>query len=334
MNEANDKPVLVTGGTGFLARHTILQLLAGGHAVRASVRSSDKAAHLRAILGAAGAALARFETVEADLGIPAHWPNALEGVDRVLHLATPMQGKAVTETAIEGTRLVVKASAAAGARRIVLTSSGLAALYPRRRVTAGVVSEDDWSDSANRRLNGYGRAKTLAEHAAWQLAREHGLALTTILPGAIIGPALGPDRSGWLALIAGMLDGRMAALPPMRLQMVDVRDLAALHVSALFAGEAEGKRYIAAGETLSLREVAGMLRDELGAVAGKVSTREMPGWMLRLSGLVNAQARQAVPLLAAVPTLSAARARRELQWVPRPLRASIGDTARSLLAPV
>ena len=128
-----------------------------------------------------------------------------------------------------------------------------------------------------------------------------------------------------------MLAGKMKSLPPIRLQMVDVRDLADLHIHALFAPEAEDQRYIAAGEALSLRGIAEILREDLGAMARNVGTGEMPAWILRLAGLVNPQARQAVPLLEPSALLSAAKAERELSWVPRPLRESIGDTARSLM---
>jgi dihydroflavonol-4-reductase len=249
-----------------------------------------------------------------------------------MHLATPMQGENVLAAALDGTRHVLEASAEAGVARVVLTSSGLAALRPRRKVKPGeVITEEDWTDTDRPRIDDYTRAKTLAERDAWRLAGELGLSLTSILPGAILGPALGPDRSGWLGLIGGMLAGKMRKLPPIRLQMVDVRDLAELHIAALLAPEAAGQRYIAAGDALSLRAVAEILRADLGDAAQKVGTGEMPAWGLRLAGLVSPQARQAVPLLKPSPLLSAAKAERELGWAPRPMRRSIGDTARSLM---
>jgi len=333
MTDTKNEWVLVTGGTGFLARHTILGLLARGHRVRASVRSADKGAQLRAMLAAAGGNVEGFKTVLADLMDAQAWPQAMDGVRHVMHLATPMQGDNVLAAAMEGTRNVLRASAKAGVARVVLTSSGLAALHPTRKVGAGAaVTETDWTDPERRHIGEYARAKTLAERDAWRLAKELGLSLTTILPGAILGPALGPDRGGWLGMIGGMLSGQMKALPPIGLQMVDVRDVAELHINALFSPEAAGQRYIAAGEKLSLREVAEILRQDLGAAARQVGTREMPAWGLRLAGLVSPQARQAVPLLGPSPMLSAAKAERELGWTPRPMRQSIGDTARSLLA--
>lgn len=329
MSDSATGLVLVTGGTGFLAQHTILQLLARGIAVRSTVRSQQKGEQLRAVLAAAGADTTRLDFAIADLMAPAGWESAMQDVDGVLHLATPMQGQSVGAAAVDGTRRVLDAAAAAGVERIVLTSSGLAASSPG---ASGTITESDWTHPDRPGTSEYARAKTLAERQAWTMARERGLALTTILPGAILGPRLGQDKPGWVALIDGMLAGRMKMLPPVRLQMVDVRDLAALHIAALLSPAAAGQRYLAVGEAYSFREVAEVLRRELGAAADKVSTREMPAWLLRAAGMVNADARQAAALLGSRPALSPQKALDELGWQTRPVRQSILDCAQSLLA--
>jgi len=322
-------PVLVTGGTGFLARHTIANLLHRGMTVRTTVRSASRGERLRDGLGAAGVDATGLQFAVADLLDPSGWARAMEGIGGVLHMATPMTGKDVVAAAVDGTRRVLDASADAGIRRIVVTSSGLAASRPGDATSS--ITEADWTDPQRPGTSDYARAKTLAERAAWSLARDRDLALTTILPGAILGPRLGQDRPGWLALIDGMLQGRMAALPPVRLQMVDVRDLARLHVDALLSPAAEGQRYIAMGESYSFREVAVVLREEFGPAAAKVQTREMPAWLLRLAGLFSAQARQGAALLDTRGTMSASKAHDELDWQTRSVRQSIIDTARSLL---
>ena len=185
--------IFVTGGTGFLARHTILRLLAKNYRVRTSLRSPARNAQLRSVLAAAGANVGNLETIQADLMDAACWPEALAGVSHVLHMASPMQGSDILAAALDGTRHVLKASAKAEARRIVLTSSGLAALHPARKVDAGGrVDDADWTDTDRARLDDYARAKTLAEREAWRLASEYNLRLTSLLPGAIVGPALGP----------------------------------------------------------------------------------------------------------------------------------------------
>ncbi len=325
--------VLVTGGTGFLARHSILRLLARGARVRASVRSAQKGKDLHALLANAGARVDNLETVAADLLARQSWSVAMTGVSHVLHLAAAMQGEAIHAVAMDGTRNVLEASAEAGVRRVVLTSTGLAALRPARALDKGEsVTEQDWTDTARPDLDPYTLAKTLAERDAWQTSKGLGLSLATILPGVIMGPVLGPERSLWQGLIADMLAGKLPALPPMQLQMVDVRDVADLHIAALFAPEAAGQRYIAAEEKLSLSGVAALLKAELGAGAARISTREMPAWLFRLMALVSAEARSGLPLTRPSPLLDAGKARRELGWRPRAMRESLVDTARSIIA--
>ncbi len=334
MKQYTDRLVLVTGGNGFLARHTILRLLESGIAVRASVRSEDKGIQLRAVLAEAGVNTDNLQTIVADLLDPQSWTPAMAGISHVMHLAAAMQGETVRASALEGTRNVLEASARAGVERVVVTSTGLAALKPKS--PAGLVdqrSEADWTDSEQPGLDAYAAAKTRAERDAWHRAEALGLSLTTILPGVIMGPVLGPERSLWQGLIRDMLDGKLPALPPMKLQVVDVRDVADLHIAALFAPEADGQRYIAAGETFSLSEIAAIIKHDLGPAASKVSTREMPAILFRLMALVSAQARSALPLIGPSPHLDASKARRELGWMPRQSRASLIDTARSLLAP-
>jgi dihydroflavonol-4-reductase len=334
MKQYSDSLVLVTGGNGFLARHTILRLLQRNIAVRASVRSEDKGSQLRTVLTEAGVKTDNLQTIVADLLAPQSWPPAMEGISHVMHLAAAMQGKTVRASALEGTRNILEASAGAGVERVAVTSTGLAALKPK--LPAGPVdqrSEADWTDSEQPGLDDYTAAKTRAERDAWRQAERPGLSLTTILPGVIMGPVLGRERSLWQGLIGDMLYGKLPALPPMKLQVVDVRDVADLHIAALFAPEAHGQRYIAAGETFSLGEIAALIKHDLGAAASKVSTREMPAILFRLAALVSVQARSALPLLGASPHLDASKARRELGWTPRQSRTSLIDTARSLLTP-
>ncbi len=334
MMQHSDSLVLVTGGNGFVARHTILRLLERGIAVRASVRSERKGSQLRAVLAEAGVNTDSLQTIVADLLDPQSWTPAMAGISHVMHLAAAMQGATVRASALEGTRNVLEAGASAGVDRVVVTSTGLAALKPRSPSgPADQRSEVDWTDSEQPGIDAYTAAKTRAERDAWQRAEALGLSLTTILPGVIMGPVLGTDRSLWQELIGDMLEGKLPALPPMKLQIVDVRDVADLHIAALFAPEALGQRYIAAGETLSLGEIAAAIKHDLGAAAIKVSTREMPVILFRLMAVVSAQARSALPLLGPSPHLDASKARRELGWMPRQSRISIIDTARSLLAP-
>jgi dihydroflavonol-4-reductase len=325
MSDQIEGPILVTGGSGFLAQHTILQLLQRGHGIRTTVRSQSKAEAVRAVLERAGADTARLEIVEANLMYKPSWAAAMHGIGAVLHMATPMAGKQVLAAALDGTRHVIEAAADAGINRIVVTSSGLAVSQAR----SGSFDETDWADVSSRATPAYTRAKTEAERLAWNLAKSRRLSLTTILPGAILGPALGSDRSGWIGLVDTMLKGKMALLPPVAMQFVDVRDLADLHIRTLFSPEAIGQRYIAMGSARRFSEIAALLTEV--APASKISTREMPSWMLRLLGLAVPDTRTLVSMLGNTATLRADKAARELEWRTRPVDESVLDTARSLV---
>lgn len=83
--------VLVTGDSGFLAAHTIVQLLEEGYAVRSTVRSLKRAPAVREMVAAGGAASGhRLTLVEGDLRAEAGWAVAVDGVDNVLHMASPI----------------------------------------------------------------------------------------------------------------------------------------------------------------------------------------------------------------------------------------------------
>lgn len=327
ISNSSPGPILVTGGTGFLAGHTIKHLLATGRPVRTTVRSAARSTELRETFKASGADATRLDIVIADLMRESGWDQAMAGVRAVLHMATPMQGADVEAAALGGTRLVLEAAARAGVRRVVFTSTGLAASKPAITHPGGMITEQDWTDISGKTVGIYARAKTAAEQLAWQFAADHDMALTTILPGAILGPPAGPGNSAWSLLVGAMLAGKLKLVPPISLHWVDVRDLVALHIAALDNPVSIGQRYLANGEQLAVRDLAQMLRDDLGARAARVSTTELPVWIMRLLALFSSQVKSAVPLLDDEAKLCAQKAFNDLGWYPRPIRDSLRDVA-------
>ena len=191
--------------------------------------------------------------------------------------------------------------------------------------------ETDWSD-ANGDIAPYQKSKTLAERAAWDfMAREGGaLELSAVNPVAVAGPALGADYSHSLRMITNMLEGQ----PVLRINsgFVDVRDVAGLHLLAMTHPAANGERFIAiSGESLWMRDVAALLRQRMGAAAGKVSTRVLPNWLVRLIALANPKMKGIVPLLGVDLNASGEKARRLLGWAPRSREDAIIASAESLL---
>ena len=330
--------VLVTGGGGFVAGWCVVELLKRGYAVRATLRDLDKAPAVLGAIEAAGVPSARLSFVGADLTRDAGWDSAMEGCAYVLHVASPLGSgeasgdrDAFVAPARDGTLRVLRAAVRAGVRRVVMTSAAATARPPR---ASGRTSDETiWADPDDPQFDAYRRSKILAERAAWDFMRDHGgqTAFATVLPGAVFGPVLTRDRPGSVTIIQGLLNGRPRGVPRLGLNIVDVRDLADLHVRAMIAPEAAGQRFLAAGEFLWLKDIALVLRARLGRRAARVPTRELPDVVVRLLALVMPQMRMLVPMLGIRSDPTLAKARRLLGFAPRPAAETVVDCAESLL---
>ena len=332
--------VLVTGGSGFIGSHCIVQLLAAGHRVRTSVRSRGREGVVRAMLKQGGAEPGeRLSFVEADLERDAGWPQAVAGCDYVLHVASPFppdlpkHEDELIVPAREGALRVLRAARDAGVRRVVLTSSFAAVGYGHPPQPAPF-DETSWTDLDGAGVLPYIKSKTLAERAAWDfIAREGGaLELAVVNPVGVFGPVLGPDYSTSILLVQRLMDGAMPGCPQLCFGVVDVRDVADLHLRAMTDPAAAGERFLAvAGDFLWIREIARALRRQLGASARKVPTRQLPNWLVRLAALRDPAIRQILPELGMHKNASSAKARRVLGWSPRPPQDAVVATAESLL---
>jgi nucleoside-diphosphate-sugar epimerase len=340
--------VLVTGGSGFLGGWCVVELLRRGYAVRTTVRDPAREAGVRAAvasqLGAGERSAAeapagdRLAVLTADLRGDESWAEAVAGCDCVLHVASPfpaVQPKDPDELIVparEGTLRVLRAALDAGVGRVVVTSS-VAAITGGEPVSGRPLDERDWSDPDNPKLTPYARSKTIAERAAWDLARERGAGerLTAVNPGAIVGPVLGDADSFSLQSIARLLGG-MPGVPRIGFNFVDVRDVAALQIEAMAAPEAGGERFVAVAGFRWLAEVAAVLRERLGEDAAKVPTRGVPSLLVRAMALFDPGARSVLAQLGRRTELSSEKARTRLGWSPRPLDDTFAECARSLLA--
>jgi len=332
--------VLVTGGSGFVGVHCILQLLQAGYRVRTTVRSLTRETEIRAMLKVgevdAGAALS---FVAADLTQDAGWPEAVAGCDYVLHVASPFPMNPpkheadLIVPAREGTLRVLRAARHAGVRRVVLTSSFAAIGYGHSQQEQSF-TEEDWTNPDAPGVTAYAKSKTLAERAAWDfIAREGGaLELSVVSPVGIFGPALGHDFSTSIEIVRRMLDGDMPGCPRISFGVVDVRDVADLHLRAMTHPAAKGERFLCvAGEFISFQQIARLLHARLGNQAQRVSTRVLPDWVLRLFALFDKSAAQILPELGKRKQASNQRARQVLGWTPRSNEESILATAESLI---
>jgi nucleoside-diphosphate-sugar epimerase len=313
-------PALVTGGNGYLGTQLIAALLRVGNPVRTTVRSTASEDSLRAAVRRGNADDAGLEVVVADLTADDGWKAAAAGCEQVYHVASPLpyaQPKDPDELIVparEGVLRVLRAARDAAARRVVLTSSFAAIGYTPK--ASAEFTEDDWTDPDTPGLAPYPRSKAIAERAAWDFMEHDGgdTELVVVNPTFILGPTLTIELRSSMHLVKAMLDGTMTVAPRARFGLADVRDVADLHVRAMAAPAAAGKRFLAVadGPTISYLEIAQTLRRRLGPLAAHVPTEEAPGDDLPR------------------PIIHNDRARNELGWRPRPTETTIVETAESL----
>jgi len=332
--------VLVTGGSGFIGSHSILQLLAAGHQVRTTVRSLKREGDVRAMLKEGGAEPGdRLSFVAADLENDAGWPEAVAGCDYVLHVASPFpqtlpkHEDELIVPAREGALRVLRAARDAGVKRVVLTSSFAAIGYGFKPQTAPF-DETSWTDPNGEGVLPYVKSKTIAERAAWDFIAKEGkaLELCVINPVGVFGPVLGPDYSTSILLVQRLMAGAMPGCPQLYFGAVDVRDVAELHIKAMTHPAAKGERFLAvAGDFMSMLDIAQVLKIRMGAAARKVPSRQLPNWLVRLAAIRDPAVKQILPELGTKKNATNEKAVRKLGWAPRSKEDSIVATAESLV---
>jgi nucleoside-diphosphate-sugar epimerase len=332
--------ILVTGGSGFVGCHCILQLLTAGHQVRTTVRNLKREGDVRTMLAVGGAVPGdRLSFTAADLEADTGWPEAVAGCEYVLHVASPFPPRIPKDEdelivpARQGTLRVLRAARAASVKRVVLTSS-FAAIGYGQKPQEKPFDESNWTNPSGDDVLPYVKSKALAERAAWDFSADEGgnLELAVVNPVGVFGPVLGPDYSTSILLVQRLMDGAMPGCPKLYFGVVDVRDVADLHIRAMTHPAAKDERFLAvAGDFLSMLDIANVLKRSMGASAKRVPTRELPNWLVRLVALRDPAAKQILPELGKKKNATNEKARRLLGWAPRTVEESIVATAESLL---
>lgn len=333
--------VLVTGGSGFIGAHCILQLLQGGYRVRTTVRNLKREGDVRAMLAEGGVTDTgdRLSFAAADLEKDAGWPEAVAGCAYVLHVASPFPSSLPKHEddliipAREGALRLLRAARDAGVKRVVLTSSFAAVGYGHKP-QAAPFDETSWTDPNGDDVRPYVKSKTLAERAAWDfIANEGGaLELSVVNPVGVFGPVLGPDYSTSILLVQRLMDGAMPGAPRLVFGVVDVRDVADLHLRAMTNPAAKGERFLAVtGDFMSIHEIAKLLKARMGAAARRVPMGQLPDWLVRIAAMRDPAVQQIIPELGKLKNATGAKAQRLLGWAPRSREESIIATAESLI---
>jgi nucleoside-diphosphate-sugar epimerase len=336
---SGSETVLVTGGSGYIGGWCVAGLLQQGYVVRTTVRDLSKEAAVRASLGKITDPGNRLSFYAANLTADAGWDEAVAGCDYVLHVASPLgvadpkDPNELIVPAREGAKRAVAAAIKAGVKRVVLTSS-VAATNKGVGGSDWISDETVWTDPKTPRLSVYAQSKTLAERAAWDLINTTAsdTTMATVNPALVLGPVTSGDFSESVQVIERLLSGRVPGIPRLGFNVVDVRDVADLHIRAMTHPHAAGERFIAAGEFAWMGDLATLLRERLGEGGAKVPTRKVPDFVIRLAGLFDKDLGSVTPGLGHKHDYSSAKAQRILGWKPRPLEQTILDCANSLIA--
>lgn len=333
--------VVITGVSGFIARHVALAFLREGAGVRGTVRSLDKAEAVRKGLAAHEAAAAdpaRLSFAAADLTSDAGWREMMSGAGAVMHVASPFpmaqprDRDALTPAARDGALRVINAALDAGVPRVVMTASMVTMMYRPNRPALFPVIESDWTDNAWNALSAYVVSKTEAERAAWNLVKQRGAKdrFTTVHPGLVVGPALDREFGASIEIIRMMMAGAYPAMPPVAYPIVDVRDVADLHVAAAKRPQTGGRRLMAAGGVMSMAEMVGALKKAAPDLAARAPTATLPAFLVRLIAQVDRNLAAVIPDLGARPQPEADYVAALTGISPRPPSEGLAATARSL----
>ncbi|WP_086348288.1 SDR family oxidoreductase [Candidatus Enterococcus clewellii] len=320
------KKVLVTGGTGFVGMQIIFQLLQKGYSVKTTVRSLKSKSTVVEVLRKNGASmLENLSFAEANLSKDEGWDAAMDECEYVLSVASPVffdipkDEQEVIRPAIDGIIRILKAANHSKVKRVVMTSNFGAVGFSKKNGPQVITTEEDWTDENEPGLSAYEKSKLLAERAAWSYIETEGgqLEFATINPVAIFGPSLTNHVSGSFDLLKGLLNGSTKRIADIPLNVVDVRDVADLHIRAMLSPEANGQRFIASADgQISMKEIAELIRNERPQLASKVPTKKIPDALIEAGALVNKQAREGKLFLEMNRNVSNEKAKKMLGWTP------------------
>jgi len=331
--------VLVTGISGFIAKHVAHVLLMRGYQVRGTVRSLAKADAVRLDLQAAGADTSGLSFIEADLESDNNWDEAVKDCTYIQHIASPFpfeqpsDREALVPAARAGAQRVLSAGFAEKVKRIVMTSSMVSMMGKPGKGAEMKVIEDDWTQPSWRPLTAYVVSKTKAELSAWEYAKVQGFEdkLTVVNPGLVFGPAIGKSFGASLKIIQQMMAGEFPRAPKIAYPIVDVRDVAELHVEAMIKQKAKGRRLIAASNTLWLKDIGALIKKSYPVEGKKCPTGELPNIVVRTVALFDDRIKSVVPDLGTFHTADTSYVTDITGVKFRPAEDTVVETARYLI---
>ena len=327
--------VLVTGASGYIAEHCIVELLKNGYAVKGSLRNMERENEVRDAIKKETQD-DNLEFCQLDLLSDDGWDDAMWDCDYLMHVASPFTIDApkdeneLIKPAKEGTLRALNAAKKAGIKKVVLTSSTAAI---SSHMKGGTADHDTWTDIDSEYVTAYQKSKTIAEKSAWEFINNQDennkLEMAVINPGGVMGPQLGNDLDGASTqIISQVISGKFPMIPSISFPYIDVRDVAKLHLKAMVTPEANGKRFIAAHANPTwMYDIAETLYN---SGYKKVKLKKAPSFLLKMIGLIDKRTKGLVPMLDKYVLIDNSQTINILKWEPMPLDQAFIEHAKSI----
>jgi nucleoside-diphosphate-sugar epimerase len=334
-----DKNVLVTGITGFIGSHIAINLLNAGYSVRGTMRNLERRESILKTIRANTENSERLDFVKGELTIPEDWDSAMEGMDFVMHVASPLpfdlkkDANDLIIPAREGTLNVLRSANKHKVKRVVLTSS-IAAIGLGHKEKNRTFTEEDWTNlNSKNNIPPYVQSKTIAESEAWKYISQDDVhtELAVINPGYVLGPLLEKDFSDSAEIVRKLLAGEIPGLPKIKFPLVDVRDVAEMHLWAMESPIASGQRFICVNKSSSYLEIAKILKEGFPEFGKRIKTFELPDFFIRLYGLFDKETKTIRVELGRSRSYNNSKSVKMFGWKPRSNKEAINSMAESMI---
>jgi len=331
--------VLLTGISGWIAKHTAIELLNKGYEVLGTVRNKDLIDQTKETIKK-HAPIEKLSFIELDLLKDDGWDEAAKGCKYIFHIASPFPMKVSRDrefllpVAVDGTLRVLNAGINAGVEQIIKTSSIVAMFRKPNRSNPYTFGENDWTDENwIEGVNDYFLSKTKAEKAAWELMESKGLKskLTTINPGGVFGDALDKKGGTSIEYVRQFLKGKFPGAPKFAVLISDVKDIAKAHVACIGNNKVGGRRLIVGKEVKKLVELSQLMAEAMPEYAKKLPKKELPNFMVKLISYIDSSAKMMIPDLGILMQTDTSYAEELLGFKFKPAKDCITENAKSVV---
>jgi len=331
--------VLLTGISGWIAKHTAIELLNAGYEVLGTIRNNNLVDQTKQTISKY-ASTEKLSFVELDLLKDDGWNEAAKGCRYIFHVASPFPMKVSSNrenllpVAVDGTLRVLNAGLNAGVEQIIKTSSIVAMFRKPNRTNPYTFGENDWSDENwIEGVSDYFLSKTKAEKAAWRLMESKGLKnkLTTINPGGVFGDALDKKGGTSIEYIRQFMKGKFPGAPKFAILISDVKDIAKAHVACIGNNKVGGRRLIVGKDVKRLVELSQLIAEAMPEYKKKLPTKELPNLMVKLISYIDSSAKTMIPDLGIMMQTDTSYAEEILGFKFKPAKGCISENAKSVV---